>query len=214
MWIQSVLLTRLLLDFISEYRLRQMLFRRRKRLAVGERIRIFFVPRRNYGRSFKYYGKRVLRLTGSPHSIAAGVAAGVAASFTPLLGFHFVLSFLAAFLLRGNMIAAAIGTVIGNPLTFPFIWVADFKLGTFIQSIWREGPPRPLPPNFVQSVAETGWEAIEPLLLPMMIGAIPLSILVGLTVYALTRSAVGMYQEGRRKKLAEKRGEQRDAPVD
>lgn len=191
-----------------------MLFRRREPPAVGERIRVFFVPRRNYSRSFKYYGKRVLRLTGSPHSVAAGVAAGAAASFTPLLGFHFVLSFLIAFILRGNMIAAAIGTVIGNPLTFPLIWVLDFKLGTFIQSIWRDGPPRPLPPNFVQSVAETGWDAIEPLLLPMMIGAIPLSVVAGLTAYMLTRGTVGMYQDGRRRKLAKRRGERDRAPVE
>jgi uncharacterized protein (DUF2062 family) len=191
-----------------------MLFRRRNPPAVGERIRIFFVPRRNYGRSFKYYGKRVLRLTGSPHAIAAGIGAGAAASFTPLLGFHFFLSFAIAFILRGNMIAAAIGTVIGNPLTFPFIWLLDFRLGTFIQGIWRDGPPRPLPPNFLQSVAENGWEAIEPLLWPIMIGALPLSILAGLSAYALTRSAVGVYQESRRKKLAERRGEQRGEPVE
>ena len=188
-----------------------MLFRRRNPPAVGERIRIFFVPRRNYRRSFKYYGKRVLRLTGSPHAVAAGVAAGVAASFTPLLGFHFFLSFAIAFVLRGNMIAAALGTVVGNPLTFPLIWLLDFRLGTLIHGIWRDGPPQQLPPNFLGSVAENGWEAIEPLLWPIMIGAIPLSILAGLSVYALTRSAVGVYQESRRKRLAARRSEQRGA---
>jgi uncharacterized protein (DUF2062 family) len=35
-----------------------------------------------------------------------------------------------AFLLRANVVASAIGTLIGNPLTFPFIWLSSYKLGT------------------------------------------------------------------------------------
>ncbi len=53
--------------------------------------------------------KRVLRLRATPHAIAAGVAAGVFATFTPLLGFHFAMAFVIAYLVRGSLPAAALG---------------------------------------------------------------------------------------------------------
>ena len=44
---------------------------------------------------------RIKRLPGTPQSIAAGVACGVAASFTPFIGLHFVLAALFAWLVGG-----------------------------------------------------------------------------------------------------------------
>ncbi len=76
--------------------------------------------------------KRILRITASPHAIAAGVAAGVFTSFTPFMGLHFLVAFVLAFVLRGNMIASALGTFFGNPLSFPLIWAATFSTGNFV----------------------------------------------------------------------------------
>ncbi len=39
----------------------------------------------------------------------------------------------------------------------------------------------------------------------MIIGAIPLSLTVGLTFYVVTRSSLGFYQRSRREKLAKRR---------
>lgn len=182
-----------------------MLFRRRDAPPIGERLKIFFVPRRSYGRSFRYYGKRVLRLSGSPHAVAAGVAAGAAASCTPFIGFHFILSFVVAFFVRGNMLAAAIGTAVGNPLTFPLIWVTTFQIGSRIEALWHEGERARLPPHLAEAILTQGWDAIAPLLTPMVIGAVPLSLTVGLTFYVVTRSSLSFYQRGRRERLAKRR---------
>ena len=76
-----------------------------------------------------YLARRLTRLPGTPHSIAAGFACGTAISFTPFLGLHTVLSVLLAFLVRGNYLAAVVGTLVGNPWTFPFLCVASIKLG-------------------------------------------------------------------------------------
>ena len=184
-----------------------MLFRRRDPPAVGEKVRIFLLPRKSYGRSFKYYGKRVLRLSGSPHAVAAGVAAGVAASCTPFIGFHFILSFVFAFFVRGNMLAAALGTAVGNPLTFPLIWFITFRIGSAIEGLWREGPRQRPPPDFAEGILTNGWDAISPLLRPMLIGAVPLGIVSGLVFYVFVRWASGLYQRSRRERLAEKRAE-------
>jgi uncharacterized protein (DUF2062 family) len=184
-----------------------VLFRRRNQPALGERVRIFFLPRRNYGRSLKYYGKRVLRLSASPHSVAAGVACGVAASCTPFIGFHFILAFVVAFLIRGNMLAAALGTAVGNPLTFPFIWLVDFRIGSWIQNFWQDGPVRPPPPRLAEGILEHGWDAIRPLIEPMVIGAIPFGIACGLVFYTIVRVSLTSYQKNRRERLAEKRSQ-------
>ena len=51
-----------------------MLFRRREPEGVWERFRTALWPRRSFTRSVQYLVKRVLRLTATPHAIAAGVA--------------------------------------------------------------------------------------------------------------------------------------------
>ena len=56
--------------------------------------------------------------------VAAGVAAGAFTSFTPFMGLHFLFAALFAWAIRGNLLASALGTFVGNPLTFPFIWAA------------------------------------------------------------------------------------------
>ena len=83
-----------------------MLFGRRTRPRPSERLRIALWPRRSFRRSFAYYKHRVMRLEASPHAIAAGVAAGAFASCTPFVGFHFILSFVLAWVIGGSMIAA------------------------------------------------------------------------------------------------------------
>ena len=43
---------------------------------------------------------RLLRLSASPHSIAAGVAIGIAVAWTPFLGVHIIIALAIAFILR------------------------------------------------------------------------------------------------------------------
>ena len=86
-----------------------MLFKSRKPAEFWERLRIWFWPRRSFWRSAKYFSKRILRLRATPHAIAAGVAAGVFASFFPL-GVHFIIAAAVAWLFAGNLVAAALGT--------------------------------------------------------------------------------------------------------
>ena len=82
------------------------------------------------------YNKKILvrlkQLKGTPYSVAAGFACGVAISFTPFIGFHLLLAAITAWIIRGNIISSAIGTLIGNPWTFPFIWVAVLSTGNYL----------------------------------------------------------------------------------
>lgn len=191
-----------------------MLFSRRNPAGWREKLRVAVWPRRSWGRSLKYLAKRVLRLTASPHAIAAGIAAGVFASFTPYMGLHFIIAFAVAYIIAGNMIAAAAGTFIGNPITFPFIWAATFTTGNFILGIdpGDSGPHETLKMLKHIDFWEVGvagiWDVAvsiwEPVLKPMSVGAIPLGITLGVIFYIITRWSAIAFQLSRRKMLADK----------
>lgn len=180
-----------------------MLFRRRKPAAFLERLRTFVWPRRSFARSAQYFIKRVLRLSAKPHAIAAGVAAGIFASFTPFLGFHFIIAAAISWIIAGNMLASALGTAIGNPLTFPFIWVATYETGQFILSGSVSGAGNSL--AIGARLRHMEFDALwGPLIKPMTIGSIPVGIAFALVAYVLTRWAVIAFREQRRRRLAER----------
>ena len=177
-----------------------MLFARRTKEDRLTRLRVYFLPRRNYARSFRYVAKRVLRLRGTPHAIATGFAAGSFASFTPFMGFHFILSFALAWVFRGSMIAAAFGTAVGNPLTFPFIWASTLSVGRMLL-----GSPDGAADahGFGKLLSQEGFAALwEPFILPMLVGGVPLGLLSVLVFYPLTRMAVAAFQARKAARIA------------
>lgn len=178
-----------------------MLFRRRKPADVWERTRTLFWPRRSFWRSAQYYAKRVLRLTATPHAIAAGIAAGVFVSFLPFLGFHFILAAVLAWVLAGNLIASAIGTAIGNPLTFPLIWGSTYKLGCFILGSHDASDGI----HFGRLLGHFEfWQLWDPVLKPMVAGAIPIGMAFALGFYLVTRWSVATFRHERQRRLAER----------
>ncbi len=160
-------------------------------------------PRRSFWRSAQYFIKRVLRLTATPHAIAAGVAAGVFASFLPYMGFHFLLAAGVAWLLAGNLIASAFGTAIGNPITFPLIWASSYKLGCAIlgTNAPHGGSPIQLGKLWEHLEFNQLW---EPLLKPMTVGGIPLGLAFAVSFYFLTRWSVAGFRRQRQNRLLEK----------
>jgi len=166
-----------------------MLFQRRARPSLPERLRVALWPRRSFRRSFHYLKHRVLRLEATPHAIAAGVAAGAFASCTPLVGFHFILSFVLAWMIGGSMIAAAFGTAVGNPVTFPLIWVSSFQLGQLILGSSGEAVS-PLKLELSFDLLWTSFATLWPTLKPMFVGGSIIGTLVGGALYVLVRSAV------------------------
>ena len=106
-----------------------LLFKRREKLSWKKRLSGYLWPQGGWKRYGQFILLKLHRLGGTPRSIAAGFACGAAISFTPFVGFHMILAAATAFLLRGNIIASAVGTVVGNPWTFPFIWISVLYTG-------------------------------------------------------------------------------------
>lgn len=174
-----------------------MLFKRRKKLYILQKIRNFLLPAKGIVRGFKYIWVRTWRIKATPHAIAIGCAVGAFASFTPFLGFHFFIAMALAYVFRGNLFASIIGTAVGNPFTFPFIWYANLKVGNFI--LGRAEIPKG-DFNLWQRLHHEGWSEVWVIVKPMAIGGIPIGILTAVIVYFLVNRSVAIFQRSRRKK--------------
>lgn len=171
-------------------------------------------PRRSFGRSTQYYVKRVKRVNATPYAIAMGVACGAFSSFTPLIGFHFLLAFALAYVLRGNLVAAAIGTAVGNPLTFPLIWAVTFRVGRTILGAPVRPDAEPVidAPSAYTVEAITGFfQSTWPLMKPMLVGAVPLGLTAAVASYFVVYGMVYGYQSARQARFA--RDPEDDAPA-
>jgi uncharacterized protein (DUF2062 family) len=127
-----------------------------------------------------------------------GAAIGAFASFTPFIGLHLVITMAIAWMLGANMIAGAIGTAIGNPLTFPVIWASTYEIGQALLGERRGEAPAGLGHELMHK----SFDQIVPLLKPMVVGSAPLGLTVGILVYVIVYKAVSAYQESRRKRFA------------
>src|SRR3954453_3887288 len=109
-----------------------MILGRRDRPGILRRLRGWLWPRAGWRRAGRYLLMRIKRLPGTPHTIAAGLATGVAVSLTPFLGLHVLLALGLAWLTGSNMLAAGLGTPAGNPGPLPLIWTVTYRLGCLV----------------------------------------------------------------------------------
>jgi uncharacterized protein len=177
-----------------------MLFRRRNKSGFREKIAALVWPRKGFLRPVRYLAMRILRLNATPHAIAAGVAAGIVSSWTPFMGLHFLLSFALAYVIAGNMIAAALGTAFGNPLTFPFLWGTSWKIGNYmLGSAAVAGAGGIDLHHLFNTVSIT--QLWRPVIEPMLLGAVPPAIVSGILSYAILYFAARTFQTRRRERL-------------
>ena len=172
------------------------MFKKKKDQSLSENFRDALWPKMGWLRVFRYYGLRLYRLNDTPYAVAAGFASGVAVSFTPFIGLHLVISALLARILNGSIIAGLIGTLAGNPWTFPFIWVLIYKIGLYVLGSVN---PETIPASLSFS---TMWENPTRLFVPMIIGGIPCAIIVWVLSFYICREVVVKFQRQRMRRRA------------
>lgn len=184
-----------------------------------------------FRRAAKYLAYRVIRLPGSAYAVAGGFAWGAAASFTPFIGVHFILAGLVAWATRCSILASAIGTVVGNPWTFPFIWALIYQVGVFVLRLDVTDAPanETLAMLFRQIWGLIGdWilvvvglrsgigtnggteallEVLRSVLWPMFVGSLPTAFIVWIGFYLPLRRLVESYQRSRRRRRERRRAE-------
>jgi uncharacterized protein (DUF2062 family) len=175
-------------------------------------------PHTGWRRAFVYYVRRLTRLSGTPHNIAAGFACGLAISFTPLVGFHLLLGGLLALIVRGNLLAMVVGTLVGNPWTLPFMWLGGYEVGKLLLGADSLGvAPLSAFQDLIGQLAETAKEAGPLVMLkrlaadlrvigtPVLVGSIPLGLAAGLLTYVPLVRVIAAYQEARRRRREQRR---------
>lgn len=196
-----------------------MVFKRREPAPISHRLREAVAPRKGFWRGMEYISKRMRRLPDSPHRIALGFACGAFVSFSPFFTLHFFLAAAIAWLVRGNILASLFGTIVGNPITFPFISAISLWLGRWILGLGDDGS------NFEAIMAAFGdafssiWSSIRSwfgygqgvteglvtffydVFLPYLIGGILPGLVCGAACYWIIGPIVAAYQNRRRKKL-------------
>lgn len=186
------------------------MFLRRDKLSWPMRVRESIWPRAGWARVLTYLFHRTARLNATPYAIAAGFACGAAASFTPFVGLHIALGCLVALALRASLFATVIGTVVGNPWTFPFIWVWIYKFGHWILDSAHAAPAASLDfQTFFSKVVAAGlrfdvayvFETAWPVLWPMIVGGVPTAVVMWFGFFFPLRPMVAGYQTRRRVRL-------------
>ncbi|MHA1544534.1 MAG: DUF2062 domain-containing protein [Alphaproteobacteria bacterium] len=177
-----------------------MVFKRRDPLAWYQHLKEWVWPSAGWSRMFQYLTHRVVRIPGSSYSIACGLAFGAAVSFTPFIGLHFLISMGLAWLFRANVIAAAIGTVVGNPWTFPFIWVATYQTGSLILGAEGSLDITEVLRNF--KLFDDPYGSLKPVFLPLILGSIPYVLISWAAVFFPAREFIEIRKARRAKKKA------------
>lgn len=177
------------------------MFKRRDRRPRLQALREAIAPRKGWRRVIEYWRHRMQRLPDSPERIALGFACGVYASFTPFFGFHFVVAAALAWVIRANVFASAIGTFVGNPLTFPFIAAASLEMGELIMGV-------PIRVDFgglgFREMVDMLMNNITGIVLPYFVGGLIPGLITSVGFYFLIKPVVATYQRRRKMRLAKR----------
>jgi uncharacterized protein (DUF2062 family) len=121
-----------------------------------------------------------------PETVAASFAIGVAISFTPLFGLHWIIALLLAFILKLNKVDVLLGTLVVNPLTIPAVAAVAIPIGRLLMRARHEAIMR-LP--WREMFRRSFWTAAGPTMkavgFQMAVGMLFLSVLAGALTYVV-----------------------------
>ena len=186
-----------------------MLFKTRQKSTFISKFFYLLWPKKGWKRIIKYISLRLKRLPGSPHSIALGFTFGVTAALTPLFGLHFLIGIFLAWLFRVSIVASLIGNLLGNPWTFPFICILNYKIGNFFYTtsdqidinmkllsnelylLWNTIYKLFIELNYSQSLNYLSQLKLIP---PMLLGSLFSIIVFGIPCYFISRFIITNYR--------------------
>jgi uncharacterized protein len=144
--------------------------------------------------------KPVVRLDASPHGLALGLAFGIFMATTPFLGLQVCGAAGLAWLFGANIPAAVIGTFWANPVTYPLLLLASYRLGaallnvqdTFNPTRFTDGVNAIAKAVFVpgRSAVTIAYELLLPVAMPLTLGAMLIGLLSAVVFYVVARRAI------------------------
>ena len=208
-----------------------MVFKRKAPLGWWPWLVQMVYPRGGFVRATRYVMHRMSRLPDDPHRVARGVFAGCWVGFLPLPGMQFLFAWIAARLVRGNLLAALLGTFNTNPVTTPFIAVASISFGHWLLGVQAPLNAREIGGAFAHAGGDLWanflaifndstmqWNGLArfwtEIYLPYFIGSLLIGFVLSAIAYYITIPLVQAYQKARAAKAderSEKRGRLRGA---
>lgn len=205
------------------------MFKRRDKRSLLQILRHWVYPPGGWGRGLSYLSHRVRRLPDPPHRIARGLAAGIFVSFSPFFGLHLFLAALVAWAIRGNILASLLATLIGNPVTFPFLAAAALWTGEHLFAVETAVPLPKVLKAFSEAAGEvadnlvsliTGGEAswshlsafFDGVFMPYLIGGTVSGMVAAVFVHYLSLPLLEAYQRRRAQALGRAKREARPGP--
>ncbi|CUH39217.1 hypothetical protein JSE7799_01940 [Jannaschia seosinensis] len=195
------------------------MFKRRDPLSVRQSVWRALWPHGGWGRAALYVKHRLRRLPDTPRKISRGIMVGVFTTFTPFYGLHFFVAAALAVIVRGNVMAALLGTFFGNPLTYVPIAVVSLNLGHFMLGtemrgevdenifgkFFRAGEALFWNSWSAMTGAPVNWTATQifwnDVFLPYLIGGLVPGVFTGIAAYTICLPLIEAYQRRRRGKL-------------
>lgn len=204
-----------------------MVFKRRDKQSLFQRLRTALFPKRGWKRSIQYVGHRVKRIPDTSHKIALGAAIGIFVCFSPIFGVHMAMALIIVYILRANLVASFITTMFGNPVTYPFIAAASLNLGRTLLGMNTEDDDfQRLHTAFWQATTDA-WQLVQSwfgraekpdgladfmtnLFLPYLLGGTIIGLVLGAVTYFITKPMIAAYQTRRRAVMTERREKRRE----
>jgi uncharacterized protein (DUF2062 family) len=191
-----------------------MLFTPRHKRSFAAKARNWLWPERGMKRAMIYQWRRLTRITATPHQIALGLAIGIFMGFSPFVGLHMVTAAFICLFSGGSVLAAALGTMVCNPISCPIMLISDYKLGTLFFGDAGHLPDlsaldRGLLEILANPVgfAQAFWGLLGPVFLPLLAGGAVLGLLFATPSYFLVRRGIQKMRGKRSARLLARRQE-------
>lgn len=170
------------------------MFKRRLRPKLFIRIKQLCWPHMGVRRTLRYFTLRIVRLSHAPEPLARAIACGIAVSFFPVFGIHALMGIGAAFLMRANIVAAALSTLIIPPFILPLIFSLDFLVGRKILrflGFYGQGSEVEFVQGAVQGPDYVS-ESFNDLFLPAFVGSAIFMLLVWPATYMAAHKLIAL----------------------
>lgn len=146
----------------------------------------------------KFY-RKFLKLRGDPREIALGFALGLFIGMSPSMGFQMVIAAAVAAFLKWDIISAAMGVWITNPLTAPFIYSLTYFVGS---KIYGTSNVFNIPDEITVPVVKEILAKSPGIFYSLTIGGIVLGIPLAVAGYFISYRLVSRYRDDLKKKIA------------
>jgi len=171
------------------------MFKSAKKKTFSFYIKELMWPSMGWKRAGKYIALRVMRLSATSDSVPRGIACGLCISFFPIFGVHAILAMAMAFIIRANVVAAGLGTLIVPPVILPLVFSLDFLIGRKILN-WSGHKVSVSEPEYITQTAAKGAKTLiehfDDYFLPAFVGSVIFMVLVWPAAYMATHKVIDL----------------------